>query len=69
MYTGKGKSMFKIVCMENNTLICNNTRVKSVFCTLTVANLLLPVPRILNFPAGNTVHGTFQMYLTVKFFF
>lgn len=30
-YTGWGKSMFMVICMENNATINNNRRVNSVF--------------------------------------
>ena len=42
--TGRGKSRFTVVHMENNTIINKSYYKNKLFCILTCVNLLLPPP-------------------------
>ena len=49
IYAGWVRSKFIVVCMENNTLINDNTRINSVFNVLTTVNVLLLHPECTGF--------------------
>lgn len=60
-YTRWGKNRLKIVCMENNTTVNNNTGINLVFHMLSTVNPLLPHPEyITNGSFTSLSHSSIQ---------